>query len=74
MIEHVPEIVVYHEGCNDGLCAAAVCYAAWGDIPKYLPMHYNRPLQPEVVAGGNAILFVDFCPEAHQLDQLVGQR
>lgn len=71
IIEHVPEVVVYHEGCNDGLCAAAICYQAWGEIPRYMPMHYKRSLPTEVVSGGNCLLFVDFCPEAHELDELV---
>lgn len=60
MIE-CPDVVVYHGGCNDGLCAAAIAYELWDDTPMYLPSQYQQPLPQPVAAGGKRLLILDFC-------------
>lgn len=67
-------VVAYHQNCTDGIAAAAV--ASWaisnaGDQqPEFIGVHYGQPLPERILAGGKRILFVDFCPEREQIEQI----
>lgn len=66
------EVVGYHANCTDGIAAAAVALLACNGIPEFVPMQYGQPLPERILKGGKCVLFVDFCPEREQIEQIQG--
>lgn len=50
-------IIIYHDHCADGFCAAWVAWQKYGDEAEYIPAIYGKP-PPDVV--GKDVLIVDF--------------
>lgn len=71
-IERFPDfdVVAYHASCNDGLCAAAVASAHCPNA-VFVPVQYQRDFPDAVAMGGKRLLFVDFCPEEDEIDELL---
>lgn len=65
----VPDMVIYHDKCADGIVAAWACWKRWADAPEYRAANYGYQ-PPEDVAGKN-ILIVDFSYKADDLRAMV---
>lgn len=65
------DVVAYHDHCADGLAAAATvaryCASQKLTMPKFVPVSYGKGMPPEILAGGERLLFVDFCPEREEI-------
>lgn len=72
-LSFTPDVVVYHDQCNDGLCAAAIAYGVFGDTPIYVPMQYQTPVPAVIEKGGRGILFLDFVPYREIFDSFIGR-
>ncbi len=68
------EVVAYHGHCADGLAAAATVLEfleKWlFRFPKFVPISYGKGLPPEILAGGQSLLFVDFCLEREEIQAI----
>lgn len=68
----MPNIVIYHSNCPDGLGAAAVLYYAAPDTTTFIPGTYGDPL-PEALGGDLSdtdVYVVDFSYSREILDAL----
>ena len=52
-----PDVVIYHDPCDDGFAAAWAAFRRYGDEVLYVPSNYGAP-PPDVT--GKHILIVDF--------------
>lgn len=68
-----PDVVLYHDNCDDGFTAAHICRSKWGDDPTYWPVQYGQKpfqnIEPEVFDGAK-VLIVDFSYSLEQLEQI----
>lgn len=65
-----PDVLIYHDNCDDGFAAAWVVHKKWGDALEYLPSNYGRPM-PEFNAHGKDVLVADFSFPPEQCEELV---
>lgn len=52
------DLVIYHNACTDGFCAAYIAHKCWPDA-EFMPRNYGRDLPLEEVTGKD-VLVVDF--------------
>ncbi|WP_321504108.1 DHHA1 domain-containing protein [Breoghania sp.] len=65
-----PDILIYHDNCDDGFAAAWIGHMKWGDTVTYMPSNYGRPL-PDFDPAGKDILVADFSLTLDQCHELV---
>lgn len=68
-----PDVVIYHDNCDDGFCAAWVIHQKWPEGVEYHAMQYGGDL-PSIDALGKDILVVDFSLTEDQCAALPGAR
>ncbi|WP_300580389.1 hypothetical protein [Marivita sp.] len=68
-----PDIVIYHDNCDDGFCAAWVIHQKWPEGVEYYPMNYGGDL-PSFEYAGKDILVLDFSLTEEQCAALPGAR
>lgn len=68
-----PDVVIYHDNCDDGFCAAWVIHQKWPEGVEYHAMQYGGDL-PSIDALGKDILVVDFSLTEEQCAALAGAR
>ncbi|MBM2322226.1 MULTISPECIES: DHHA1 domain-containing protein [Marivita] len=68
-----PDVVIYHDNCDDGFCAAWVIHQKWPEGVEYHAMNYGGDL-PSIDALGKDILVVDFSLTEEQCAALSGAR
>jgi len=68
-----PDVVIYHDNCDDGFCAAWVIHQKWPEGVEYHAMRYGGDL-PSIDALGKDILVVDFSLTEDQCAALPGAR
>jgi oligoribonuclease NrnB/cAMP/cGMP phosphodiesterase (DHH superfamily) len=67
-----PDVLIYHDNCDDGFAAAWAAHQKWGDDVKFIPSNYGRGL-PEW-QGDKAkqeVLVADFSFPPEQCEELV---
>lgn len=59
-----PDVLIYHDNCDDGFAAAWAVHKKWANTVQYIPSNYGRPL-PKCKDGAE-VLIADFSlPEEH---------
>ena len=66
-----PDVLIYHDNCDDGFAAAWAIHKKWGDAIQYLPSNYGRPMP--TCEDGPEVLVVDFSFPPEQCEDLVNQ-
>lgn len=72
-MSYKPDVVIYHDNCDDGFCAAWVIHQKWPEGVEYHAMQYGGDL-PSIDAMGKDILVVDFSLTEEQCAALAGAR
>lgn len=54
-----PDVLIYHDNCDDGFAAAWTVRKKWGDAVQFVPSNYGRPM-PTWQGGAREILIADF--------------
>ena len=54
-----PDILIYHDNCDDGFAAAWAANKKWGDNLEYVASNYGRDL-PHMDVAGKDLLIADF--------------
>jgi oligoribonuclease NrnB/cAMP/cGMP phosphodiesterase (DHH superfamily) len=54
-----PDILIYHDNCDDGFGAAWAAHKKWGDGLQFVASNYGRDL-PEMDVSGKEVLVADF--------------
>lgn len=69
----IPDIVLYHDHCYDGITAAYVvktyCERNSVPLPQFKGVIYARFYMPD--CQGKNVLYVDFCPKQEQLNEVL---
>ncbi len=66
-----PDVLIYHDNCDDGFAAAWAIHKKWGDAVQYLPSNYGH--QMPVWQDGSEVLVADFSFPPEQCEELVAQ-
>lgn len=64
-----PDVIIYHDNCNDGFACAWLARLKWPEIDK-LPAQYGLPVPAYDYAGKN-VLIADFSYKPSQLCELI---
>lgn len=67
-----PNVLIYHDNCDDGFAAAWAVHKKWGDAVEFLPSNYGRPL-PDFDPSGKDVLIADFSIPPEQCEDVVGR-
>lgn len=59
MMAYQPDVLIYHDNCDDGFACAWIAYRKWGDAVQLVPTNYGLPLPPLEVEN-KRILVADF--------------
>lgn len=65
-----PDILIYHDNCDDGFAAAWVVNKKWGGSVEFLASNYGKPL-PEFDPSDKDILIADFSISPEQCEDVV---
>lgn len=72
-----PDVLIYHDNCDDGFAAAWAVHKKWGDAVQYVPSNYGRPM-PEWQGGKGGdfqdILVADFSFPPGKCQEIVEER
>ncbi len=66
-----PDVLIYHDNCDDGFAAAWAVHKKWGDAVQFIPSNYGRPLPKW--QNGSEVLVADFSFPPEQCEDLVNQ-
>jgi len=64
-----PDVLIYHDNCDDGFAAAWAIHKKWGDAVQYIPSNYGRPIP--TWQDGREVLIADFSLPEDQCKDLV---
>lgn len=67
-----PDILIYHDNCDDGFAAAWAIHKKWGDSVNFLASNYGREL-PEFDPLGKDVLIADFSIPPDQCEDVVSR-
>ncbi|QFT81179.1 DHHA1 domain protein [Roseovarius sp. THAF27] len=67
-----PNVLMYHDNCDDGFAAAWAVHKKWGDVIEFLPSNYGRPL-PDFDPSGKDVLIADFSIPPEQCEDVVNR-
>ena len=65
----LPDLVIYHDKCADGIVAAWACWKRWANKPEYRAANYGY--EPPADVDGKNVLIVDFSYPQAQLDAMI---
>ncbi len=71
-MSYQPDVLIYHDNCDDGFAAAWVVHKKWGDAVQYLPSNYGQPV-PNFDPSGKEILIADFSFTLEQCEDVAGR-
>lgn len=72
-----PNVLIYHDDCDDGFAAAWAVHKKWGDAVTYAPCNYGRPIPDSVLnrewrdEDQQDLLIADFSFPPDQCEKLV---
>ncbi|QDP65808.1 MAG: putative single-strand DNA-specific exonuclease [Prokaryotic dsDNA virus sp.] len=66
-----PDVLIYHDNCDDGFAAAWAIHKKWGDTVQFLPSNYGRPMP--TWKDGREVLVADFSFPPEQCEELANQ-
>ena len=67
----IKNIVIYHDKCLDGTCAAWVASHYLPTDTKFFPVSYGKTVRDQIHFDGESNLYIlDWCPEMDDLDGL----
>lgn len=66
-----PDVLIYHDNCDDGFAAAWAIHKKWGDTVQFIPSNYGRPMP--TWKDGREVLVADFSFSPEQCEELVNQ-
>lgn len=72
-----PDVLIYHDNCDDGFAAAWAVHKKWGDTVQFVPSNYGRPLPEWLGDEGEDIqdiLVADFSFTPDQCQKIVEER
>lgn len=69
---YMPDILIYHDNCDDGFAAAWAVHKKWGDAVKYIPSNYGRGL-PQWEGDAKNVLVADFSFPPDQCEEMVNR-
>ncbi|WP_319499291.1 DHHA1 domain-containing protein [uncultured Cohaesibacter sp.] len=64
-----PDLVIYHDNCDDGYAAAMVCNMRWPSV-KFFATNYGRDNVKDYHVADKHVLIVDFSFPAEQLSRM----
>lgn len=67
-----PDVLIYHDNCDDGFAAAWAVHKKWGDGVEYLASNYGRDL-PTFDPSGKDVLIADFSIPPEQCEDVVSR-
>lgn len=67
-----PDVLIFHDNCDDGFAAAWAVHKKWGDSVEYLPSNYGRPL-PDFEPDRKDVLIADFSIPPEQCEDVVNR-
>lgn len=67
-----PDILIFHDNCDDGFAAAWAVHKKWGDAVEFMASNYGRPL-PDFDANGKDVLIADFSIPPEQCEDVVNR-
>jgi len=65
-----PDVLIYHDNCDDGFAAAWAAHKKWGNALEYLPSNYGREISV-FDPSGRDILIADFSISPEQCEDVV---
>lgn len=65
-----PDVLIYHDNCDDGFAAAWAVHKKWGDAVQFIPSNYGRPM-PEWQGVAKDVLIADFSLPEDQCQAIV---
>lgn len=69
-MSYQPDVLIYHDNCDDGFAAAWTVHKKWGDAVQYIPSNYGRPM-PTWNGQARDVLIADFSLPEDQCQAIV---
>ena len=70
MHEWKPDVVIYHDPCDDGFASAWVAQKKWGSGLTMVPANYGQAIPDEDILSGKNVLIADFSYPKEELEAL----